>query len=234
MFSTKARRWAFVMALLVALAWPAAALARGNATASEQQQLVQDAQATFRHFRDDRSFDSFREHEKEALGFLILPKAVRASLVLGGSGGRAVLVAKDDAGNWVGPSFYKVATASIGPQAGVDVSEIVVFVMTRRGMDALLASTFKMGVDASVAAGPVGAGIGRPPRPDTDFIYYTRSRGFYAGGSIEGAMIRTADSWNRAYYQKPVSPVDIVVRGSCRNPLAKPLLETVELSVRRS
>ncbi len=87
-------------------------------------------------------------------------------------------------------------------------------------------------MDASFAAGPVGVGAGRPPRPDTDFIYYSRSKGFYGGLSLEGAMIRPDDHWNFAYYRSPVSPRDILVRGSIRNPASRRLLETVDNSMR--
>ena len=215
---------------LAAHALPPAA----SANVSEEQQLVNDARSTFRHFRDDPDLASFREHEKAALGFLIVPRAVRASFLLGGSGGRAVLVAKDDAGQWSGPSFYTVGTVSAGLQAGVDVSEIVVFVMTRRAMDSLLSSSTRLGLDASVAAGPVGAGTGRAARTDTDFVYYSRSAGLFAGISLASAILHVDDDWNRAYYRKSVSPADIVVRGSYRNPSATPLLATVEASVRGS
>jgi lipid-binding SYLF domain-containing protein len=220
---------------VLALAAPALpGTASAKDPASEEQQLVNDARSTFRHFRDDPKLASFREQEKAALGFLIVPKAVRASFFLGGSGGRAVLVAKDDAGRWSGPSFYTVGTVSAGLQAGVDVSEMVVFVMTRRAMDSLLSSSVRLGVDASVAAGPVGVGTGRAARTDADFIYYTRSAGLFAGVSLASAMLRIDDASNRAYYRQSVTPSDILVRGSYRNPLARPLLETVEESVRRS
>jgi lipid-binding SYLF domain-containing protein len=99
-------------------------------------------------------------------------------------------------------------------------------------MNSLLSSSVRLGMDASVAAGPVGVGAGRPARPDTDFIYYSRAKGFYGGVSLEGAMIRPADHWNTAYYGRPVSPRDILVRASVRNPAARGLLETVDISLR--
>lgn len=222
---------AAALALVLALP-PERALAKG--VVSEQQQLVNEARATFQHFRDDSSLASFRELEKRALGFLIVPRAVRASFFLGGSGGRAVLVARSDAGKWSGPSFYTVGTASAGLQVGVDVSEIVVLVMTKRGMDSLLSSSARTGIDASVALGPLGVGTGTAPRPDTDFIYYSRSKGLYAGISLASAMIRLDDDWNQAYYGQVVTSVDIVVRGSLANPGARRLLETVENGVRGS
>jgi SH3 domain-containing YSC84-like protein 1 len=220
-------------ALVLALAvGPSAAQAAPRAAVSEQQELVNEARATFLHFRSDPNLTGFREHEQEARGFLIVPMAVRAGLVFGGSGGRGVVVARNRDGSWNGPSFYRVGAASFGLQAGVDVSEIVVLVMTQRGMNSLLSASVRGGVDASVAAGPVGIGAGRAPRPTADFIYYSRSKGLYGGATLEGAMIRPADGWNRAYYGRTVSPREILVSGSCRNPGSKPLLETMEYSLR--
>ena len=147
-------------------------------------------------------------------------------------GGRGVLVSRGRTGEWNGPSFYTIGTASFGLQAGVDVSDIVVLVMTQRGMNALLTPSVRLGMDASVAAGPVGAGVGRPPRPDTDFIYFSRAKGFYGGVSLQGARIRPDDRWNAAYYGRPVSARDILVRGSVRHPGSRGLLETVDVSAR--
>lgn len=216
------------LALVVAIAGPPAALAAPRA-ASAQQQLVDAARVTFSRFGD---LSGFREHEREARGYLIVPRAWRVGLIFGGSGGRGVLVSRGRTGEWNGPSFYTVGTASFGLQAGVDVSDIVVLVMTQRGMNALLSPTFKVGMDASAAAGPVGAGVGRPPRPDTDFIYYSRAKGFYGGVSLQGARIRPDDHWNTAYYGRPVTPRDILVHGSVRNPGSRGLTETVDVSAR--
>jgi lipid-binding SYLF domain-containing protein len=229
MFMRNLRTFA-AAALALAIAGPAAA--QTIRVVTEQQELVNAARATFVRFRDDRDLEGFREHEREARGFLIVPTAVRVGLVFGGSGGRGVLVARGPNGDWNGPSFYTVGTASFGLQAGVDVSNIVVLVMTRRGMNALLTPSMTLGMDASVAAGPVGVGAGRPARPDTDFIYYSRSKGFYGGLSLEGAMIRPDGEWNTAFYRSPVTPRDILVRGSLRTPGSKRLLEMLDNSLR--
>jgi SH3 domain-containing YSC84-like protein 1 len=219
------------LALVVAIAGPAAALAAPRAV-SEQQELVNAARVTFSRFGDDPDQTAFREHEREARGYLIVPRAWRVGLIFGGSGGRGVLVSRGRTGEWNGPSFYTVGTASFGLQAGVDVSDIVVLVMTQRGMNALLTPSVRLGMDASAAAGPVGVGVGRPPRPDTDFIYYSRAKGFYGGVSLQGARIRPDDRWNAAYYGRPVTPRDILVRGSVRNPGSRGLIETVDVSAR--
>jgi len=226
------KSFAAAMLVLALAVGPATAQAAPRAAASEQQELVNEARATFVHFRDDPNLTGFREHEREARGFLIVPKAVRVGLVFGGSGGSAVLVARGK-GGWNGPSFYTIGTGSFGLQLGVDVSEVVVLVMTQRGMDSLLSASLRHGLDASVAAGPVGVGAGRAPGPTADFVYYSRSKGLYGGVSLQGAMIRPDADANAAYYGRPVSPRDILVRGSLRNARANALLETVDADTLR-
>ena len=98
----------------------------------------------------------------------------QAGFIFGGSGGRGVLVARDGRA-WAGPAFYNLATASVGFQAGVDVSEVIIVVMTDRGFNSLLSTSFKVGGEASVAAGPVGAGAGSTVT--ADLISFTRARG---------------------------------------------------------
>ena len=231
MFSRKLSSIAVFALVLAVAALPATARAATSPSRSEQQALVNQARATFMRFREDPNLTGFREHERDARAFLIVPTAVRAGLIFGGSGGRAVVVARSGRA-WNGPSFYTVGTASVGLQAGVDVSEIVVVVMTQRGLDTLLSGSVKPGVDASIAAGPIGVGAGTAPKPNTDFVYYCRSKGLYAGVSFEGAVIKPNREWNRAYYGAPASPKDILVGGSFHNTGSRRLLETVENSLR--
>ena len=153
----------------------------------------------------------FQQNVGRAKAVLIAPEIVKAGFIFGGSGGRAVLVAKDPkSGKWVGPAFYTLATASVGFQAGIAVSEAVTLVMTDKGMNSLLASSFKMGGDASVAAGPVGAGA----KSDVvaDLVTFSRSKGVYGGLNLDGTVVTTSDEWNSAYYGKKVLAPDILVR----------------------
>lgn len=199
---------------------------RGKAQVSEQQQLVNKAQKTFATFQQDPNLTWFREHDKAALGFLIIPEVVRAGFVFGGSGGRGVLVGKNEKGGWSGPAFYTIGTASVGFQAGVDVSEILVLVMTKKGMESVLTQSVKLGADASVSAGPVGTGAGASGT-DSDFLVYSRSKGVFGGVSLQGANLKPTKDWNKAYYGKVVSPTEILVRGSVHNPGAKGLIAEV-------
>ena len=194
------------------------------AAQSEQQTLVNQADTTLSNFMRDPEMTWLQQNIGRAKGVLIAPEIVKAGFIFGGSGGRAVLVAKDG-GKWHGPSFYTMATASVGFQAGVSVSEVVTLVMTEKGMNSMLAANFKIGGDASVAAGPVGAGA----KSDiaADLIAFSRAKGVYGGVNVDGTLVNLTDDWNAAYYGKKVQPVDILVRGSVSNKDATKLLDDV-------
>ena len=200
-----------VATLMAALA--AAAFAPAAQAQSEQQKLIDQSQASLSNFIRDPDMTWLQQNLGRAKGILIAPEVVKAGFIFGGSGGRAVLVARDPkTGKWVGPAFYALATASVGFQAGVAVSEMVTLVMTDKGMNSLLSPSFKIGGDASVAAGPVGAGA----KSDivADLIAFSRSKGVYGGLNLDGTVVNTSDDWNAAYYGKKVTSPDILVRGA--------------------
>jgi lipid-binding SYLF domain-containing protein len=190
----------------------------------DQQVLVNQADATLTNFLRDPEMKWLQQNFGRAKAVMIAPEVVKAGFIVGGSGGRALVVAK--AGDkWVGPSFYTMATASVGFQAGVSASEVVTLVMTEKGLNSLLAANFKMGGDASVAAGPVGAGA----KSDiaADLITFTRAKGVYAGLNLDGTLVNLSDEWNKAYFGKPVLPPDILIKANVSNKGADKLLANV-------
>jgi lipid-binding SYLF domain-containing protein len=195
---------------------------------SEQQKLVDECLVTWNNFQADPNLTWFREHDHEAVGFLIAAQVVKAGFIFGGSGGRAVLVAKGDKG-WAGPAFYTMGTASVGFQAGVSDSEVITLVMNKKALESLMSGSVKAGADASVAAGPVGVGAGT--KPNADFLVFTRAKGLYGGVDVNGAVIKPTEDWNKHYYGKLVSPIDIVIRGEFHNPGAAPLVKAIETAM---
>jgi len=193
---------------------------------AEQQKLVDAADVSFSNFVSDPDMTWFQQNVGRAKGVLIAPEVLKAGFIFGGSGGRAVLIAKDPkSGRWVGPAFYALATANVGFQAGIAVSESITVVMTDKGMNSLLSPSFKIGGDASVAAGPVGAGA----KSDivADLITFSRSKGVYGGLNLDGTVVNTSDDWNKAYYGKPVLSTDILVRMSVHEKGADKLLADI-------
>lgn len=194
--------------------------------AADARKTLQEAQEAFRGFADDPEMEGFRRQLSEARGVLILPKVVKAGLIFGGSGGRGVLIVRDEArGDWTPPVFYTMGSGSVGLQIGVQVSEIALLVMRPKGIDALLAAKVQFGGDVSVAAGPVG--VGRQSA-NADILGYARSKGAYAGLSLDGAYVDPDDSRNAAYYGQPdVSPSDIILRRSVGDDASRELRELV-------
>lgn len=193
---------------------------------ADQQKLVDQSATTFNNFVRDPDMTWFQQNVGRAKGVLIAPEIVKAGFIFGGSGGRAILIARDPkSGKFVGPAFYALATASVGFQAGVAVSETITLVMTEKGMNSLLSPSFKMGGDASVAAGPVGAGA----KSDivADLISFSRSKGVYGGLNLDGTVVNTADDWNQAFYGKKVLATDILVRGDVHNKGADKLISEI-------
>jgi len=97
---------------------------------------------------------------------------------------------------------------------------VILMVRSDHGRDAPLSNSFKLGVDASVTAGPVGAGA---QVATADILAFSRSKGLYGGVSLDGSVVAPRDSWNTSYYGRPVQPVDILVSRSASNPHADPL-----------
>jgi lipid-binding SYLF domain-containing protein len=201
--------------------------AGGALAQSEQQGLVDKADKTLSNFLRDPDMTWLQQNIHRAKAVMIAPEVAKAGFIFGGSGGRAVVVAHDaKTGKWVGPAFYALATASVGFQAGISVSENVTLVMTDKGLNSLLADSFKVGGDASVAAGPVGAGA----KSDVvaDLISFSRAKGLYGGLNLDGTVVHTSNDWNELYYQKkPILAPDILVRMSAHAKGADKLLADV-------
>jgi lipid-binding SYLF domain-containing protein len=197
---------------------------------SEPDKLVADARTTLSNFIRDPDQTWIQENLSRAKAVMIAPQIVKAGFIFGGSGGRAVLVARDGR-TWAGPAFYDLGTASVGFQAGVEVSEAIIVVMTDKGLNSLLATSFKMGGDASIAAGPVGAGA--KSNVTADLITFTRAKGLYGGLNLDGTVVNTNIPWNDAFYGRTnVLPPDILIRRTVASPKSAALLSDVAKATR--
>ena len=199
---------------------------------AEQQKLVDDASKSLSNFLRDPDMNWLQQNFGRAKAVIIAPELLKAGFIFGGSGGRAIVLAKDPkTGKWAGPVFYAMATASVGFQAGIQVSENVTLVMTDKGFNSLLSTSFKMGGDASVAAGPVGAGA----KSDivADLITFSRAKGVYGGLNLDGTVVTASDDWNQAYFGTKVLPPDILVRMSHSNKGANAILAQVAAAAKK-
>jgi lipid-binding SYLF domain-containing protein len=215
------RLWA-----LFALAAFATLAASASYAQAEQRRLVTSATSTLASFLADSDMTWLRENFGRARAVIIAPEITKAGLIVGGAGGRAVVVARNpDNGRWTGPAFYTLATASIGFQAGIAVSETVTLVMTEKGVNRLLSNSFRMGGDVAIAVGPTGAGAAS--HFIADLVSFSRGQGVYVGLNLDGTIVSVSDDWNELYYGQHVNAVDILVRRGVHNDQAKELLNVI-------
>lgn len=195
------------------------------ATRTDTTELVHVAQTTLERFYNDPQMHWLRAHLGQARAVVISPRMTRAAFFFGGAGGEALVLARDRGGRWAGPAFYNLGAGTVGVQFGVEVSEVVMLVMSDKALDALLSRSFKLGGDVSVAAGPVG--VGKAATVGADMISFARSKGAYVGIGLDGALIAPDEAANHAFYGRPASPADILVRGSVDSRAAAPLQQTL-------
>lgn len=185
---------------------------------SRPDELVIKSEAVFKSFMVDPNMEWFRNNINNAKGILIVPQMIRGGFFIGGAGGSGVLLAQNyRTGSWSYPAFYTIGSVSFGLQIGAEVSELILMVMTNRGMQAMLSTEFKLGGDITLAAGPVGASA---KAQLADILAYGRAKGAYGGVSVEGAVIAPRYEWNTLYYGKDVMLIDILMNQTVTNPQA--------------
>jgi lipid-binding SYLF domain-containing protein len=198
--------------------------------AQNAQQLVEKARLTLDSFQADPQLGpSLRALVGKSKGVMIYPQVLRGAFLFGGAGGQGVFVVRNqEANSWAGPAFYTLGEASLGLQAGADASEVVLVALTDRGVTALLTNSAKLGVNASVAAGPVGAGWeAATANLSADLVSYSRNQGLYVGVSVEGAGVFPQPKLDQAYYGRPVTPTQILIQREVWNPHAGGLIAAV-------
>jgi lipid-binding SYLF domain-containing protein len=192
----------------------------------EAQAIVDKARVTFDNFMRDQNYTWFHENLKDAKGLLIFPQVIKGGFVLGGSGGTGVFVLRDEKTcNWSEPAFYTVGSVTFGLQIGGESAEVIMMVMSQKAVDSLLASSFKLGGDASIALGPVGQGA--KSNITADFISFAKTKGLYAGLNLEGSVVDVRESLNNGYYGRDVRPADIIVKKDVHNEGSDDLLATL-------
>ena len=193
------------------------------AAAVEEQGTVDKALVTFRNFMADQEMEWFQKNLKDAKALLIVPNLLKAGFILGGSGGSGVLVVRDaKTGNWSQPAFYTAGSVTYGLQIGGESAEVIMMIRTQKALDSLYTTEFKLGGDVSVAAGPIGKGA--KANVTAAVLSFAKSKGLFAGLSMEGSVLKVSDKSNKDYYGKAVSPLDIVVKNAASNPGSAALL----------
>jgi SH3 domain-containing YSC84-like protein 1 len=148
----------------------------------------------------------------------VIPSMLKAAFGFGGSYGKGVASCRTEKG-WSAPAFFSIKGGSFGFQIGGQAADIVMLIMNDRGMDDLLASKFKLGADASVAAGPVGrhADASTDWKMRAEVLTYSRARGVFAGISLNGAVITEHKDDTRDFYGRMI-PFRNILRGGVEPP----------------
>jgi lipid-binding SYLF domain-containing protein len=164
---------------------------------------------------------------------VIFPSVKKVAVGIGGSYGRGVLVCRKGAdmnGDWGAPAMYKLDQGSIGVQLGSTATDFVLVVMNKKGAEQILNGKTKLGANAAAAAGPTGAQATgyNAASMHVDVLTYSRSKGLFAGVSLEGATMDSDDDANKALYGKSIGAHDIVEGGQSAPPAAKMLIDELD------
>jgi lipid-binding SYLF domain-containing protein len=138
----------------------------------------------------------------------VIPSVVKAGLVVGGRHGKGLISVRSADGTWSHPSYIRLTGGSIGFQAGVQSTDVVLVFRTARGVDSIVHGKFTLGADAAVAAGPVGrtAEASTDGQLKAEIYSYSRSRGLFAGVALDGAVLSIDHDANEAVYGPNTTP----------------------------
>jgi lipid-binding SYLF domain-containing protein len=200
-----------IMVLCVGLGLVSSSQAWADNLKDDAEVIVDKARLVIEDVRTAPDSGAAYDLIRQSAGVVIIPDMFKGGFVIGGSYGKGVVVARKD-GKWSGPSFVYIGAGSVGFQIGAQLTDLILVVIGQNTMDSFLRSSFKLGADAAIAVGPVGA----QATAATDILLkggiysYSRAKGLFAGVSLEGAGMGTEYDLNRAYYQTTSNPKDIL------------------------
>lgn len=152
---------------------------------------------------------------------VIIPNMLKAGFIFSGKYGRGYASCRKAGGGWTSPAGMRIEGGGFGLQAGGASTDLVLLVMSKRGMRGILSSKFTLGGEISAAAGPVGRDTTAQTDPTmrADILSWSRSRGIFGGISLQGGTLRPDNNVNKALYGSQISSGDIL-RGKIHRPLA--------------
>src|ERR1700681_4489003 len=164
-----------------------------------------------------------KELLEKAECIIVFPSVLKAAFIVGGSYGRGAMVCRTGEhfrGAWGSPAMYALEGASVGFQLGGQATDLVLLVMNERGASSILNSKVKIGADASAAAGPKGrdASANTDAYMRAEILSYSRSRGLFAGVSLEGSTLRPDDDASADVYGRKITAKEIVLGGKASIP----------------
>jgi lipid-binding SYLF domain-containing protein len=169
---------------------------------------------------------------KEARGIVVIPGVFKVGFGIGGRRGHGVMVVREKKRNWSRPVFVTITGGSIGLQFGAQSTDVILVLKSERSIDGILKGKYTLGGDAAIAAGPVGrqAEAGTDIKLKAEIYSYSRSRGLFAGLSLEGAKLSIKKDANASFYgTDELSARGIIDSRKLETPAAaKTFVETLE------
>jgi SH3 domain-containing YSC84-like protein 1 len=171
---------------------------------------------------------------------IVIPSMVKVALGVGGNYGRGAMVCRTGpafTGSWGAPAMYALDGGSVGLQLGAQATDLVLLVMNNRGVNALLNSKVKLGGSASAAAGPKGRDVSAATDATlrAEILSYSRSRGLFAGVSLDGASLRPDNDASRQVYGRRINARTIVTGTDIAVPMSgRQLIATLEQNAPRN
>ena len=178
---------------------------------SDQQTLIDRARITMNDVHKDKAFGDAPQLLHRARAILIVPRLYKGGFFVGGEGGDGVLLVHTAHG-WSQPAFYAMGSASFGLQIGLEQSEVVLFIMSEKALDAVMQNQFKIGANAGLAVVTLGSGVGASTTSalGADIVAWASSSGAYAGITLEGSVIKSRPEWDRDYYGRNLTTRQIL------------------------
>ncbi len=183
------------------LAGSALAGPREDARAQNAVRVLNEIQAIPESGIPDKLLD-------EARAIVVIPDTVKAGLIIGGRRGHGLMSVRTADGTWSNPAFVRITGGSIGFQAGVQSSDVVLVFRNERSLESIVNGKFTLGADAGVAAGPVGrnAAALTDGQLKAEIWSWSRARGLFAGVALDGAVLQIDDDANMAVYGNTTTP----------------------------
>lgn len=196
-----------------------------SVAASSPETLVSRAALTLESLLEDNGGEILQDWISQAKGVFILPQIIKGGLFLGAEVGKGVVLVRGADNSWSPPAFFDLRAASLGIQAGAKAEEAVLAIMKPGAIDALLANRLKLGVDASIAAGPLGRGLQASATTNfsNDIYTFSRAVGLFGGAAFQGGLITFLPKENTRYYGQAVTPEAILIERLVDNPQADAL-----------
>jgi lipid-binding SYLF domain-containing protein len=219
------------VAVLVFLSAAPGGVALGAKDADDYRERATKAANTLTEIMGIREDGIPEELMERATAVAVIPNVVKGALGIGGQYGKGLVSHRGKNGRWSTPAFVDIGGGSFGLQIGVQSTDLVLVFTGDEGFKGLLDGKIKLGADASVAAGPVGrkAEVGTDVLLKSAVFAYSRSKGLFAGISLDGSALTINDSANKAVYGKEVSAQDILLNGAVRqNAVVTPFTSALE------